>query len=78
MDLKLKGKIAFVTGATAGIGLAIVKALTAEGVILAVDHTSLPTSSSSMQNWGTKVFFRTSEKKKYVEATAFLRLKQVR
>ena len=36
MDLKLKGKIALVTGATAGIGLAIVKALTAEGAIVTV------------------------------------------
>jgi len=36
MDLKLKGKTAIVTGGTAGIGLAIVKALTAEGVIVTV------------------------------------------
>jgi NAD(P)-dependent dehydrogenase (short-subunit alcohol dehydrogenase family) len=36
MDLKLKGKTAIVTGGTAGIGLAIVKALTAEGVTVTV------------------------------------------
>jgi len=36
MDLKLKGKTAIVTGGTAGIGLAIVKALTAEGVAVTV------------------------------------------
>jgi NAD(P)-dependent dehydrogenase (short-subunit alcohol dehydrogenase family) len=36
MDLHLTGKIALVTGGTAGIGLAIVKALTAEGVAVTV------------------------------------------
>jgi NAD(P)-dependent dehydrogenase (short-subunit alcohol dehydrogenase family) len=36
MDLQLKNKTAIVTGGTAGIGLAIVKALTAEGVIVTI------------------------------------------
>jgi len=36
MDLKLEGKTALVTGGSAGIGLAIVKALTAEGVTVSV------------------------------------------
>ena len=36
MDLKLKGKTAIVTGGTAGIGLAIVKSLAAEGVTVTV------------------------------------------
>lgn len=36
MDLKLKGKTAIVTGGSAGIGLAIVKALAAEGVTVTV------------------------------------------
>jgi NAD(P)-dependent dehydrogenase (short-subunit alcohol dehydrogenase family) len=40
MDLKLKGKTAIVTGGTAGIGLAIVKALTAEGVAVTVPGRS--------------------------------------
>jgi NAD(P)-dependent dehydrogenase (short-subunit alcohol dehydrogenase family) len=36
MDLQLKGKTAIVTGGSAGIGLAITKALAAEGVIVTV------------------------------------------
>ena len=40
MDLELKGKTALVTGATAGIGLAIVKALTVEGVTVIVPGRS--------------------------------------
>src|SRR3954466_1461885 len=32
MDLELKGKVAIVTGASKGIGLAVTKALVAEGV----------------------------------------------
>jgi NAD(P)-dependent dehydrogenase (short-subunit alcohol dehydrogenase family) len=36
MDLQLTGKTALVTGGTAGIGLAIVKALTSEGVTVTV------------------------------------------
>src|SRR5437588_745427 len=37
MDLKLKGKLAFVTGSTAGIGFAIAKALVAEGARVIVN-----------------------------------------
>jgi NAD(P)-dependent dehydrogenase (short-subunit alcohol dehydrogenase family) len=40
MDLKLKGKTALVTGGTAGIGLAIVKALAGEGVAVTVPGRS--------------------------------------
>jgi NAD(P)-dependent dehydrogenase (short-subunit alcohol dehydrogenase family) len=40
MDLKLKGKTAIVTGGSAGIGLAIVQALTAEGVTVTVPGRS--------------------------------------
>jgi NAD(P)-dependent dehydrogenase (short-subunit alcohol dehydrogenase family) len=40
MDLKLKGKTAIVTGGSAGIGLAIVKSLTAEGVTVTVPGRS--------------------------------------
>src|SRR3978361_2353449 len=41
MDLKLTGKTAIVTGGSAGIGLAIVKALAAEGVAVTVPGRSL-------------------------------------
>jgi NAD(P)-dependent dehydrogenase (short-subunit alcohol dehydrogenase family) len=40
MDLKLKGKTAIVTGGSAGIGLAIVQSLTAEGVTVTVPGRS--------------------------------------
>jgi NAD(P)-dependent dehydrogenase (short-subunit alcohol dehydrogenase family) len=40
MDLQLKNKTAIVTGGTAGIGLAIVQALTAEGVTVTVPGRS--------------------------------------
>jgi NAD(P)-dependent dehydrogenase (short-subunit alcohol dehydrogenase family) len=40
MDLKLKGKSAIVTGGTAGIGLAVVRALAAEGVTVTVPGRS--------------------------------------
>jgi NAD(P)-dependent dehydrogenase (short-subunit alcohol dehydrogenase family) len=41
MDLKLKGKTAIVTGGSAGIGLSIVQALTAEGVSVTVPGRTL-------------------------------------
>jgi NAD(P)-dependent dehydrogenase (short-subunit alcohol dehydrogenase family) len=37
MDLQLKGKLALVTGSTAGIGLAIAKALAGEGALVIVN-----------------------------------------
>lgn len=40
MDLQLKGRTAIVTGGSAGIGLAITKALAAEGVIVTVPGRS--------------------------------------
>ncbi|MFF5126616.1 SDR family NAD(P)-dependent oxidoreductase [Streptomyces syringium] len=43
MDLRLNGKTALVTGASRGIGLAIVRALTAEGVrVIAAARTPTP------------------------------------
>ncbi|MEO6816482.1 MAG: SDR family oxidoreductase [Edaphobacter sp.] len=53
MDLKLKGKTAIVTGGSAGIGLAIVKALTAEGVTVTVpgrSQTKLDTALAGLAN----------------------------
>ena len=37
MDLQLKGKTAFVTGSTAGIGLAIATSLAGEGAIVYIN-----------------------------------------
>jgi NADP-dependent 3-hydroxy acid dehydrogenase YdfG len=40
MDLQLKGKTAIVTGATAGIGLAIARVLSEEGVEITIPGRS--------------------------------------
>lgn len=40
MDLQLKGKTAIVTGATAGIGLAIARTLAGEGVSVVISGRS--------------------------------------
>jgi NAD(P)-dependent dehydrogenase (short-subunit alcohol dehydrogenase family) len=56
MDLKLKGKTAIVTGGSAGIGLAIVQALTAEGVRVTVpgrNKTKLDKSLAGLSNVST-------------------------
>jgi NAD(P)-dependent dehydrogenase (short-subunit alcohol dehydrogenase family) len=56
MDLKLKGKTAIVTGGSAGIGLAIVQALTAEGVSVTVpgrNKTKLDNSLAGLSNVST-------------------------
>jgi NAD(P)-dependent dehydrogenase (short-subunit alcohol dehydrogenase family) len=56
MDLKLKGKTAIVTGGSAGIGLAIVQALTAEGVSVTVpgrNKTKLDKSFEGLSNVST-------------------------
>ena len=42
MDLNLKGRIAFVTGASRGIGRAIATALAAEGVSVALFGRDIP------------------------------------
>ena len=55
MDLKLKGKTAIVTGGTAGIGLAIVKALTAEGVTVTVGPQQSKSSTKPSPDSATSV-----------------------
>jgi NAD(P)-dependent dehydrogenase (short-subunit alcohol dehydrogenase family) len=53
MDLQLKNKTAIVTGGTAGIGLAIVKALIAEGVTVTVPgrtQAKLDTALKGLEN----------------------------
>jgi NAD(P)-dependent dehydrogenase (short-subunit alcohol dehydrogenase family) len=42
MDLELKGKLALVSGSTAGIGLAIATTLAREGARVIVNGRSLP------------------------------------
>ena len=48
MDLHLKNKTAIVTGGTAGIGLAIVQALTAEGVTVTLKATASAATASTI------------------------------
>jgi NAD(P)-dependent dehydrogenase (short-subunit alcohol dehydrogenase family) len=55
MDLKLRGKKAIVTGGTAGIGLAIVRALAAEGVSVTVPGRSREKLDRSLSHAGDSV-----------------------
>ncbi len=52
MDLKLNGKTAIVTGGTAGIGLAIAKALAAEGVTVTVPGRTQQKLDSALAGLG--------------------------
>ena len=53
MDLQLKGKTAIVTGGSAGIGLAITKALAAEGVTVTVPGRSKEKLDKALQESAT-------------------------
>ncbi len=53
MDLQLKGKTAIVTGGSAGIGLAITKALAAEGVTVTVPGRSKEKLDKALAGIGT-------------------------
>ena len=55
MDLKLKGKTAIVTGGTAGIGLAIVRELVAEGVTVTVPGRERKKLDSALGTFGESV-----------------------
>jgi len=55
MDLQLKGKLALVTGSTAGIGYAIVEALAAEGAHVIVNGRSQARVDAAVQKLGRKV-----------------------
>jgi NAD(P)-dependent dehydrogenase (short-subunit alcohol dehydrogenase family) len=55
MDLQLKGKLALVTGSTAGIGYAIVEALAAEGAHIILNGRSQARVDAAVQKLGRKV-----------------------
>jgi NAD(P)-dependent dehydrogenase (short-subunit alcohol dehydrogenase family) len=55
MDLKLKGKSALVTGGSAGIGLAIAKALVAEGATVTVPGRSRAKLEEALGEFGLAV-----------------------
>ena len=47
MDLELNGRVAVVTGASKGIGLAIASTLAAEGMTVVAASRTRPTSTST-------------------------------
>jgi NAD(P)-dependent dehydrogenase (short-subunit alcohol dehydrogenase family) len=56
VDLQLGGKIAVVTGASRGIGLAVTQALVAEGVTVVAGSR---TPGQGLQAFGDRVIFLT-------------------
>ena len=53
MDLRLEGKLALVTGSTAGIGFAIAKALVSEGARVIVSGRTQPSVDKAIAELGS-------------------------
>lgn len=76
MDLDLKGRVAMVTGASRGLGLAIARALAEEGASLAIGARgpeALEQAARELRDLGVPVFARSVDITQASEAEAFVR-----
>lgn len=76
MDLKLKGKVAIVTGASYGMGQSIAKGLALEGVKLAIcarGEEKLKAVSSELESMGAEVLAVTADVLKVEDIDSFVR-----
>ncbi|MBO2519770.1 MULTISPECIES: SDR family NAD(P)-dependent oxidoreductase [Limnochorda] len=76
MDLELKGRVAMVTGASRGLGLAIARALAEEGASLAIGARgaeALEKAAAELRELGVPVFARPVDITVASEAEAFVR-----